>query len=107
MGRSIFSWLPRAIPLALALVASACSSGGEAVPPPTAAPTQVAACLTFILEDAPAPNLNAYDRQVADAVKKAVVAELVAAGFAIVESRDKPFDVVLKLTATPGSRIES
>lgn len=77
------------------------------MPPPAEAPTQVAACLTFVLEDAPPPNMNAYDLQTIASVRKAVVAELVAAGFAIVESRDKPFDVVLKLTSVPGSRIET
>ncbi len=82
--------------------------GGEnSVPPSSQAPTQVAACLTFVLEDLPPPNMNAYDRQVIEAVRQAVTAELVAAGFAIVDSRAKPFDVVLKLTATPPSRIET
>jgi hypothetical protein len=84
------------------------SCGGEGgLPPPAQAPTQVAACLTFVLEEAPPPNLDAYDRQVIEGVRKAVTAELVAAGFAIVDSRDKPFDVVLRLTANPGSRIET
>lgn len=110
MRRSRQSWGKLAALSALVascLAAASCSSGGPAVPPPTAAPTQVAACLTFVLESAPPPGLNAYDLQVVDSVKKAVVAELVAAGFAIVESRDKPFDVVLKLIATPASRIET
>lgn len=106
MRKSSFRFLQGA-PVALVLAVAACSSGGEAVPPPSAAPTQVAACLTFFLEDAPPTNIDAYDRQLIDSVKKAVVAELVAAGFAIVESKDKPFDVILKLTATPASRIET
>lgn len=92
----------------MALCFGGWSCGGDGgVPPIAQAPTQVAACLTFVLEETPPPNLDAYDRQVTDGVRKAVVAELVAAGFAIVDSRDKPFDVVLKLTATPGSRIET
>ena len=107
MTRSIVRKLRGAIPLAIVSALSACSGGGEAVPPPAAAPTQVAACLTFYLQDVPPPNIDAYDRQLVESVRKAVVAELVAAGFAIVESRDKPFDVVLQLTATPASRIET
>ena len=95
------------LPLSLLVAVAACSSGGEAVPPPASAPTQVAACLTFYLQDVPPPGIDAYDRQLVESVRKAVVAELVAAGFAIVESRDKPFDVVLQLTATPASRIET
>jgi hypothetical protein len=92
----------------IALCGGMWSCGGDGgVPPVAQAPAQVAACLTFVLEDAPPPNLDSYDRQVVEGVRKAVVAELVAAGFAIVDSRDKPFDVVLKLTATPGSRIET
>ncbi|MFO0586567.1 MAG: hypothetical protein U0441_03480 [Polyangiaceae bacterium] len=99
----------QAAPVALLVALSACSGGGEAVPPPTQAPTQVAACLTFYLEEVlPGDvNLDAYDMQTIDSVRRAVVAELVAAGFAIVESKDKPYDVVLKLTATPASRIET
>lgn len=108
MRRSKGFWLRNAFLAGLSWAGSGCSGGAaDAVPPPTAAPTQVAACLTFVLEEAPPPNADAYDRQVIDAVKKAVMAELVAAGFAIVDTRDKPFDVILKLTATPGSRIES
>lgn len=107
MRRSTQSRLLFATSIGVCLAGAACSGGTPAVPPPTAAPTQVAACLTFVLEDAPPPNMNAYDMQTIAAARKAVVAELVAAGFAIVESRDKPFDVVLKLTAVPGSRIES
>ncbi|MBK8253021.1 MAG: caspase family protein [Polyangiaceae bacterium] len=92
----------------IAALCASCSSGTSEVPPPAQAPTQVAACLTFVLEDAPPPpNMNTYDLQTIGAVKKAIVAELVAAGFAIVESRDKPFDVMLKLEALPGSRIET
>lgn len=107
MTRSMIRILRGALPLAVLAAVAACSGGGEAVPPPSAAPTQVAACLTFYLQDVPPPNLNAYDRQLIESVRKAVVAELVAAGFAIVESRDRPFDVVLQLTATPPSRIET
>lgn len=106
MRRSTRFWLLGAGILALCSGAVACS-GGDAGPPPATAPTQVAACLTFVLEDAPPVTADAYDRQVIEAVRKAVTAELVAAGFAIVDTRDKPHDVVLKLTATPASRIES
>lgn len=104
--RRTFS-LHRAIMFCVGLGGPACSGGGAAVPPPSEAPTQVAACLTFILEDAPPAKADRYDLEVIAALRKAVTTELVAAGFAIVESRDKPFDVILKLTATPGSRIES
>ncbi|MEZ4312607.1 MAG: hypothetical protein R3F14_31660 [Polyangiaceae bacterium] len=91
----------------LGLLVASCGGGGE-IPAAAQAPTQVAACLTFVLEDAaPPPNMNTYDLQTIAAVRKAIVAELVSAGFAIVESRDKPFDVVLKLSALPGSRIET
>lgn len=107
MRRSTRSWLLLASSIGLALAGASCSGGAPTVPPPAQAPTQVAACLTFILEEAPPPHMNAYDLQTVAAVKKAVVAELVAAGFAIVESRDQPYDVVLKLTAVPGSRIET
>jgi hypothetical protein len=107
MRRTTRSWLPLATSIGLAVAGAACNGGGPTVPPPSQAPTQVAACLTFVLEDVPPPHMNAYDLQTIAAVRKAVVAELVAAGFAIVESRDKPFDVVLKLTAVPGSRIET
>jgi hypothetical protein len=107
MRRSSGFWLQSAVLVGLSIAGSGCSGGAEAVPPPSAAPTQVAACLTFVLEDAPSASPDPYDRQVIDAVKKAVTAELVAAGFAIVDARDKPHDVILKLSATPGSRIES
>lgn len=107
MTRSRIGYLSGVLPLSLFAALSACSGGGEAVPPPSAAPTQVAACLTFYLQDVPPKGIDAYDRQLVESVRKAVVAELVAAGFAIVESRDKPFDVVLQLTATPASRIET
>lgn len=115
MGRSVGFFLRRAllegrlraIGGALCVAAVSCGGGDGGVPPPAQAPTQVAACLTFVLEDAPPSNMDAYDRQVIDGVRKAVTAELVAAGFAIVDSRARPYDVVLKLTATPGSRIET
>ena len=114
MGRSIGFFACRtrsALRLGASLIAlcmGAWGCGGDGgVPPPAHAPAQVAACLTFVLEETPPPNLDAYDRQVVEGVRKAVVAELVSAGFAIVDSRDKPFDVALKLTATPGSRIET
>src|SRR5689334_21695634 len=107
MHRLKTSWAHRAILAGVALIAVACSGGGAGAPPPAEAPTQVAACLTFILEQVPAPNVDRYDQQSVAAVRKAVTTELVVAGFAIVESRDKPFDVILKLTATPGSRIET
>lgn len=91
--------------LLTATMVNAC--GGNDLPPPAAAPTQVAACLTFVLEDAPEGQVDVYAQKTVTAVREAVVAELVAAGFAIVTDRSAPHDVVLKLTTVPGSRIET
>ncbi len=86
---------------------AACGAAEETpqVPITVAAPTPVAACLTFVIEDQRPAGENEYERRIRADVREAFEQELTRAGFTVVYNDSYPHDAVLRLATQPGSAV--